>query len=170
MNYEAKLQPRKTILIDQILKGRQDGKTDDYYSIEHLWATEHRNDDGENSRPVDKHERRRLGNFVLLELGMNIIGSNKDIDEKLRLYLGEVEGKLPTDLQHVRVMAADARKISKKMENDGIPKTKNFYLKRHRDLNDKQEKRYIDFAKELWSIKNYLGYQYYKKKSQNAED
>lgn len=43
MNYESSLQRNKTINTDKILKSRSSGKTNDYLSVEHLWATENRN-------------------------------------------------------------------------------------------------------------------------------
>src|SRR5690606_13957822 len=74
MNYESSLQPNKTINIDKILKGVSSGKTSDYLSIEHLWATDNRNVEGQNCREIDYYLKRRLGNFVLLELRLNIQG------------------------------------------------------------------------------------------------
>jgi hypothetical protein len=47
MNYEAELQLNKTIQIDKIRLSRSEGKTADYLSVEHLWATDNRNSAGE---------------------------------------------------------------------------------------------------------------------------
>ncbi|RZK21944.1 MAG: DUF262 domain-containing protein, partial [Flavobacterium sp.] len=103
MNYESSLQPNKTINIDKILKGRSAGKTNDYLSVEHLWATKNRNFEGQNCREVDYYQKRRLGNFVLLELRLNIQGSDDDAWIKADRYLEGFEQEAPTDLYHVRL-------------------------------------------------------------------
>lgn len=156
MNYEAKLQPKKTIQIDKILLGVQDKKTADYLSIEHLWATENRSGEGENNRKQDKFQRRRLGNFVLLELRLNIQGCNDDLENKLPRYLKGINDEPPTDLQQVRRMARDAEAILKTREEKN--RRINFYHDLHAELNDLQEQRYIDFAVSRWSLKSFLGY------------
>ncbi len=163
MNYEAKLQPKKTIQIDKILMGVKEGKTADYLSVEHLWATENRSGDDENNRKQDKFERRRLGNFSLLELRLNIQGCNADLKDKLPRYLDGFDDEPPTDLQQIRRMARDAKSA---IEAQGDRrKTVNFYLDFHRELNDQQEQRYIAFAELRWSLKGYLGYKKLMKES-----
>lgn len=156
MNYEAKLQPNKTIPIEKILLSRKEGKSADYLSVEHLWATENRNLDGENNRIVDKFEKRRLGNFVLLELRLNIQGSKDSLELKLPRYLKGFDDEPPTDLAQVRKMARNAENLIAEFKNE--TRSKNFFLKFYRNLNEQQEKRYVDFAKERWSIKQFLGY------------
>lgn len=94
MSYEAKIQPKKTISIDRILLGRGEGKTNDYYSVEHVWARENRNKEGQNNRPIDSFLKRRIGNFVLLELGINIRASNQDIEDKLKVYFDTDQPKI----------------------------------------------------------------------------
>ena len=153
MSYEAKLQPNKTIQIDKILRTRQQGKSADYLSIEHLWAQNHRNKPGENDREQDRFQKRRLGNFVLLELRINIQGSDQGLEDKLPLYISKTEA---TDLFHVRKMDKDARNILKKYETR--PRKKNYYFDIHNELNNLQEGRYISFAESRWSVEKYLGY------------
>jgi hypothetical protein len=60
MNYEAELQPKKTIPIEKILLAREAGKLNDYLSVEHIWAEKNRNEAGANNRKEDKFEKRRL--------------------------------------------------------------------------------------------------------------
>jgi len=156
MNYEAKLQPNKTIPIDKILLSRKEGKSADYLSVEHLWAVENRNGEGENNRKIDSFEKRRLGNFVLLELRLNIQGSKDGLEEKIPRYLDGLNNDPPTDLEQVRKMGKDAKKIIK--ERLFNTKSKNYYSSFYHELNDAQEYRYINYAMERWSIKKYLGY------------
>ena len=161
MNYEADLQPNKTIQIDKITLSRSEGKSADYLSIEHLWATENRNSVGENDRKVDLFEKRRLGNFCLLELRLNIKGTNDGIAEKLSRYLKGFDDEPPTDLEQVRRMARNVKEICNNMQH--CTRSKNYYFQLHLELNNKQESRYIAFAERRWSIKNSLGYKYLKK-------
>lgn len=156
MSYEAELQPRKTIEIDKILRTRAERKSNDYYSVEHLWAVAHRNGEGENVRASDLLEKRRLGNFVLLELGINIQGGNLGIEDKIKRYLGQDGEDEATDLSHVRKMAKNAAAVLQEMRFD--TRSKNYYRDRHKRLNDLQEERYMDFAVKRWSVKEFLGF------------
>ncbi len=163
MNYEAELQPNKTISIDKITLSRNEGKSADYLSVEHLWAKENRNNVGENDRKVDLFEKRRLGNFCLLELRLNIQGTNDSLADKLPRYLNGFESEPPTDLEQVRKMARNAKAIFNEMQQ--WTRSKNYYLELHVALNNKQEERYVKFAESRWSIKNNLGYKYLKKQA-----
>jgi len=156
MNYEQHLQPNKTIRIDRILRARKEGKSNDYLSIEHLWATRNRAEDGQNVRPVDKHERRRLGNFVLLELRLNIQGDCDDLQDKSIRYLEGLNGEAGTDLQHVKEAVSTAKKSIKKRKDK--KRLKNYYLELYREINDRNEARYQEFAAQRWSLAQYLGY------------
>ncbi|MEK6708292.1 MAG: DUF262 domain-containing protein [Pseudomonadota bacterium] len=156
MNYEAELQPNKTIQIDKITLSRSEGKSADYLSVEHLWALENRNRAGENDRKIDRFEKRRLGNFVLLELRLNIQGQNDGVADKYPRYLKGFDDEPPTDLEQVRKMARNAKDILKEMAE--CTRSKNYYLELHRKLNTGQEKRFVTFAESRWSIKNCLGY------------
>ncbi|EHK72066.1 hypothetical protein PPL19_03975 [Pseudomonas psychrotolerans L19] len=155
MNYEAKLQPKKTINIDKILLSVNGKKTADYFSVEHIWATKNRVGDGENNRKQDWYQRRRLGNFVLLELRLNIQGFNEDLEDKLAKYLAKGGDEPPTDLQQVRKMGSDAAAVMGSME--GRQRRINFYHDLYDELNNRQEQRYIDFAESRWSLKGFLG-------------
>lgn len=157
MNYEQHLQPNKTIKIDRILRARKEGKSNDYLSIEHLWATRNRAEEGQNVRPVDKHERRRLGNFVLLELRLNIQGDCDDLEDKSIRYLEGLNGEAGTDLQHVREAVTTAQKSTKKRKDK--KRLKNYYLELYREINDRNEERYIEFAAQRWSLAGFLGYE-----------
>ncbi len=160
MNYEQELQPNKTIQIDKIKLARSEVKSGDFLSVEHRWATENRNAEGENNRAIDKFEKRRLGNFVLLELRLNIQASNSDLEEKINHYLGKGE-EPATDLEQVRKMIRDSNAVLKDMNE--LTRSKNYYLSLHRDINDRAEKRMISFALKRWALKDYVGYAELKK-------
>ncbi|MFW1965530.1 DUF262 domain-containing protein [Acinetobacter guillouiae] len=165
MNYESSLQPNKTINIDKILKSRSSGKTNDYLSVEHLWATENRNFEGQNCREVDRYQKRRLGNFVLLELRLNIQGTNDDAWVKADRYLDGFEQEAPTDLYHVRLAGKSVRKTFNTMSD--VKKTINYYSDFYSEIIDEQEERYIKFAMKRWSLKGYIGYKKYQEELEN---
>lgn len=164
MNYEQELQPNKTINIDKITLSRSEGKSADYLSIEHLWARENRNREGENNRKIDGFERRRIGNLVLLELRLNIQGGNDGIEEKLPRYVKGYESEPPTDLEQVRKMVRAAKEVLRNLESR--TRSKNYYLDLHRELNELQEGRYIAFAEKRWSIKSYPCYKKLEREAQ----
>jgi Protein of unknown function DUF262 len=168
MSYEVKLQPNKSIAITDLLIERKDGKTADYLSLEHLWATENRNLEGENNRAQDKFEKRRLGNFVLLELRLNIQGSNESLAEKLPRYLDGFDEEPPTDFAHIRKMAKDVKDILALPATER--RTKNYWLDFYRELNNRQEARFIKFAEERWSLERFLGYQQISKNLRLADE
>lgn len=159
MNYESYLQPNKTVNIDKILKGRAAGKTNDYLSVEHLWAIENRNFEGQNCREIDYYQKRRLGNFVLLELRLNIQGSNDDVWTKVDRYINGFEQEPPTDLQHVRIVGKNIHKAVQNKQH--IKKTVNYYSDFYDEIINEQEERYIKFAMKRWSLKGYIGYKKY---------
>ena len=165
MNYESSLQPNKTINIDKILKSRASGKTNDYLSVEHLWATENRNFEGQNCREVDRYQKRRLGNFVLLELRLNIQGTNDDAWVKADRYLDGFEQEAPTDLYHVRLAGKSVRKTFNTVSD--VKKTINYYSDFYSEIIDEQEERYIKFAMKRWSLKGYIGYKKYHEELEN---
>ncbi|MHC6187243.1 DUF262 domain-containing protein [Acinetobacter sp. X9] len=165
MNYESFLQPNKTINIDKILKSRSSGKTNDYLSVEHLWATENRNFEGQNCREVDRYQKRRLGNFVLLELRLNIQGTNDDAWIKADRYLEGFEQEAPTDLYHVRLAGKSVRKTFNIMSD--VKKTINYYSDFYSEIIAEQEERYIKFAMKRWSLKGYIGYKRHHEELEN---
>ena len=159
MNYEEYLQPNKTIKMDRILLSRKEGKTKDYYSVEHIWSRENRAEDGKNNRREDQHERRRLGNFALLELRLNIQGKNKDIEEKLPIYIQGQNSEAPSDLQQIRKIETDLDIVNEEMEKNWQRRTHGYYREQYQLLNDLRERRYIDFARVRWSLASFLGYE-----------
>lgn len=157
MNYEQEVQPHKTIFIESIIKGRKEGKSKDFLSLEHIWANNYRAHEGANDRDEDYHERRRLGNFVLLELRVNIQAENKGIEEKVELYSQGVykdgNPESTTDLEQVRILIKDARDAIAQKDNEWKRRDKGYYTEIFQFINDRQEARYLSFARKRWSLK-----------------
>ncbi len=168
MNYEQYLQPHKTIQIDKITLARSEGKSADYLSVEHRWAVENRNVEGENNRSIDNFEKRRLGNFVLLELRLNIQAGNASLEEKLANYLGGDGDEPPTDLEQVRKMAKDAKRVLADMTD--WTRSKNYYLSLHKEINTRVEERLQKFALNRWSLKEYVGFKELKSRAESGWD
>lgn len=78
-----------------------------------MWATKNRIGEGQNCREIDYYLKRRLGNFVLLELRLNIQGTNDDVWVKADRYLDGFEQEPSTDLQHVKNVGKYIRKVVK---------------------------------------------------------
>lgn len=156
INYEQSLQPNKTIDINKIVKTRSEGKSSDYLSVEHLWATANRANSGENDRPVDKEQKRRVGNFVLLELRLNIQGQKHDLDHKIKLYDGKISGEASTDFEQVKQVCKIAAKNYSYERNS--KRTKGYYYKIYKNTIDQNEQNYIDFAIKRWSLNGFDGY------------
>jgi len=171
MSYEQYLQPRKSIQIDKITLARSDGKTGDYMSVEHRWAVKNRNGEGENNRVVDLFQKRRLGNFVLLELRLNIQGSNGDLKNKSDRYVDGLLEEPPTDLQQVRRMFKDAKAVAEGIEFAGrTQRKKNYFLGLHTEINNRVEDRLKIFALKRWSLKDYLGYKKLKDLAESGDE
>jgi hypothetical protein len=66
------------------------------------------------------------------------------------------EEEVPTDLEQVRKMAKDAKNVLKSIAQK--TRSKNYFLELYRELNSRQEKRYVNFAEDRWSIAPFLGY------------
>ena len=136
--------------------------------MEHRWAVNNRNGEGENNRVNDSFEKRRLGNFVLLELRLNIQGSNDNIGKKRNCYVVGKDNEPPTDLHQVRRMFKDAEEIEAKSEFINRARHKNYYLDLNRQINDCVEARLTKFALKRWSLKDYLGFKKLKALSESG--
>jgi hypothetical protein len=112
----------------------------------------------DNNRAQDKFQKRRLGNFTLLELRINSILKHGDISEKIDTLCEEKASADVSHLVHVKKMCEDGRATIKEL---GVRrKGKDYYRDISKLLNDKQEKRYIDFATRRWSTQDYFGYKH----------
>lgn len=165
ISYEASLKQSKTIKIGQILNSRSSMKSGDYYSVEHIWATKH--EESIYNTPRDSYIRRRLGNFMLLELNLNIIGSNHDIQNKIVFYSGESRKNInvgqkteqPSEIAQVRELIADTRSVLRNFKAF-VFEDKRYkpYRDLHKSICERRENRFAKFVVTQWSLKEYLGY------------
>lgn len=156
INYESYLNPNRTIDVKTILSKRKDGKPLDYLSIEHIWPTKYR--ESKNNRPIDSYERRRLGNYVLLELRINIQVKDRSLEEKYKAYLRGVKrgtiSEQPSQLRQVKITAEKAKIILKDLENVTRSKDK-YYLEQYKRLNKYREEAMQKFALERWGLSQF---------------
>lgn len=148
--YEAFHRQSKTTHIDSILQKRSAGKTGDYLSLEHIWATRHIVD--ENDKDARSYQKRRLGNFMLLEMDMNIRGSNQPIDEKIPVYEHGPSGKnIPgSELAQVKEVIRLYKAYPKLSENNIG------YFDLHKSLADLREQKFKKFWRKEWSFEPWL--------------
>lgn len=156
INYESYLNTNRTIDIKSILSKRKEGKTLDYLSVEHIWSTKYR--ERENGRAVDSYERRRLGNFILLELRINIQVKDCSLEEKYKAYLRGVKrgdvSEQPSQLVQVKNAAVKAKEILRALE--GVTRSKDkYYLEQYKRLNDFREDRLKEFAVKRWGLSKF---------------
>jgi len=151
-NYEMYIDIHKTVQINQFFKTPK--RVDDRYDKEHLWAINNRNEDNQNIRQIDKHEKKRLGNFALLEGGINRQAKDLDLNKKLQKFYLHHKG----DTRHsVLYMIAELSEIierAKKYAEKLIPKGwyPNRYYYYYQKINDLREKKMINFAIERWGL------------------
>lgn len=156
MNYERKINSKRTIKIENILQSRKTSKSNDFYSIEHIWATQyHLKKKFHNGEDVC--QKSRLGNFsnfMLLELGINIQAYDKDISKKVQIYKGNNSTGDTSNLKQVYKVINDYQ-ITKKEQDINHPnrKGKNYKYNIYTSLIDKNERRLVEFATKRWSIR-----------------
>ena len=147
-SYEKYLNPTKTIdfkRISSYSNSIKDKKHDDFYSVEHILPV-HK----EKIKHLDSEEgvklSKRLGNFTLLELGLNSKTGNEFIEEKLRIYSEE---------SHVKMTKNMKKDYEKTMELKNLinkPKTKNYYVNLYKGIIELREEAMLNFLKERWGI------------------
>lgn len=150
MNYEQYVNPKKTIEIEKILKKRVKGKSLEFLSLEHVWAVANQIKGSRNRKDEDGHSKRRLGNFLLLELAINIQASKYELEKKVKIYDGKNSDEAKSSLKQVHSLIKDYNSIIK--AQDAKRKTQNFYRKITVQTINKNEGRYIAFAMKRWSI------------------
>ncbi len=151
--YEEYLERKnhKTFDVSQILKKRKNCRTGDYLSVEHIWARRNRI----NYAAEDYIAKRRLGNFILLELRVNIQARNDDIEKKLKLSqdIDERVGILNnTSLYQARELRGKFDEVNVQLRQKHERKGKNYYRDQGNMLADIRETALIDFALKTWAI------------------
>lgn len=152
MSYEQNINPKKTIKIESILKKKYEGKTNDLLSIEHIWATADIIEGDLEQKDKDKQNKRRLGNFMLLELGINIQAQKYGLEKKVKIYDGGNKSGDKSGLKQVHLVMKDYVDARRMVDVEHLGNDKNISRKVTIQTVQENETRYIEFAKQRWSI------------------
>lgn len=147
--YEIDLNTHRKLSYVELMRSIDDGfKPDDLTHREHLWAKEHQTPGYDNNWSL--HEKRRLGNFALLEGGINSSGQNDDIEEKLILYFDPTRS---SNLQMVKDLLDEFNRANTIYEHDNVPfliaERKPSLYSRFIDL---REEKLVNWALNKWKL------------------
>lgn len=150
-NYEQTLDPTRTSRIDLQLKANKAQRHNDYAQIEHIFA---RQCEFTGPDPVKtSHQKRRLGNLMLLEWGVNASISNKPIEEKIKhLKDNNIAAKRAVLAQTAEVMKDFNQVFAEATGMPNVDVDDSLRFERYVLLIDKIEQRLVDFAGKRWAF------------------
>jgi len=147
-NYEYSHFERKRKRIAGIMQDNYGSKfsSHDRFEREHIWAWDNRSDSFISNE--DKHEKKRLGNFVLLEKGINASIKNADITAKILDYTSDQNG---SQFMMVRELQSQFAKAKEMMDPTGRV-THIWWLCLHAHINDIREEKMVNWALKRWYV------------------
>jgi len=152
-NYEIMLQAKDghSWNIENIIGTRISTKENpnDYLSVEHIWAA------GNLKEHFDRnhHEKRRLGNFVLLGLNKNQQLQDKSIPDKIKELIGiNSPNKGSHHLYHVAELEEIEKCSEVELKKNRQRLTKEWFHELATRIHDLRETRLIEFALERWKM------------------
>ena len=150
-SYEEKLRKgnKKSSNLLRIMAPQNADARNDFYQHEHIWAVQDyaRIQDEEN---LDVNKR-RLGNFLLLEESLNKKVKNKPPEEKVELLYFE-DPKKASDTQMIRELKEFFDEAKEAESKNWKRKTKNYWLNVYKRFLDRREEEMINFALERWEV------------------
>ncbi len=147
----AKLKQR-SVDVRRMLRAEDVEYRADFYHREHLWAVNCR--EPVENQPQHRNKR-RLGNFVLLEGPINNGVSNKALQEKIRSNFESNAnvGKPNTSmLEELAEMLKTAEAEERSKGKGRVRKTANYWVDTYTRFFDIRETKMINFALERWSV------------------
>ena len=150
-SYEERLaeEQKKTIEFHRIIKSRDPEHPNDFYHKEHIWAVK-------DTSKVDDSDyldvnKRRLGNFMLLNEGLNLKVQDKPPEVKLDAYF-KVENNDP-DTRMIRELKKFFDEAKKEEDSKGWRRrTSNYWYNVYQRFLDKREEKMINFALDRWRV------------------
>jgi uncharacterized protein with ParB-like and HNH nuclease domain len=101
--YEQFVNNQATVDFSRLQIKAEKGRANDALSTEHIWPKQYYLNKKQVDRPKDSFQKRRLGNFVLLEHRKNIKGSNDSPEVKFdNYYNGWSDGEVSSSLHQVK--------------------------------------------------------------------
>ena len=122
----------------------------DLFDVEHIWATKEWELIKDSNNP--HIGKRRLGNFILLEKGVNQSVGNKRVEDKINMKY--FNSKVMPRTEMMREIP-EMFESSKEKWDKGRPytgKTKNYWLELYGRFLDKREEKMINFALKRWRV------------------
>jgi len=152
VNYEQYLDENRKINIDMVKQKRDSSSHhNDYFSIEHLYAQKCGISGGDELETA--RQKKRLGNFMLLEWGLNSSGSNKPIEDKLGNLDLNANHDNGTKLVQTGRVFDDFEVVFLHKPRDYKRRLKEMSrFNRYMNLLDRVEARLIDFAEIRWAF------------------
>ena len=150
-SYEERLaeEQKKTIVFHRIMKSRDPKHPNDFYHKEHIWAVKDTSQvDDSDYLDVNK---RRLGNFMLLNEGLNINVSNMPPEDKVNAYF-QVKNNDP-DTRMIRELKKFFGEAQEEEDSTGWSyKTRKYWRNVYQRFLDKREEKMINFALNRWRV------------------
>lgn len=151
-SYEEYLQETqaKSTDLQKFIASRNPDAPNDFYHREHIWAV------GDDTKKIESKEgldvnKRRLGNFLLLNEGLNIKVSDEPPEIKMTLYF-DIDKNTPNTLmiQELQKFFDDAKE---EIESKGRKnRTKVYWHNVYKRFLDKREEEMVNFALKRWRV------------------
>lgn len=148
-NYEEGLRKNKkrSIDIQKMLAPQRKEAMNDYFHKEHIWAKKEKTIIEEE----DEINKRRLGNFVLLEPSINISVSKDPIEKKVKDYYELTKKDVPSTYMLYELQEL-YKKSKKELEGEWKRKTWKYWYVLNQDFLDRREEKLLTFAVERWRV------------------
>lgn len=147
-NYEETLRKKhkRSTDLPKILASQNKDAKNDYYHKEHIWARKELDIIG----TVDNINKRRLGNFILLEPSINISVSNNRIETKINEYFEKTKDE--PDTYMLRELKNLYQSSIDELTGQWSRKTRKYWYAVYELFFDKREEKLINFALNRWKI------------------
>ena len=153
-NYEISLPKNKGVEKPLLTKFYKKQNNRFIIEKEHLWAKE---GNGEN-KEKEKHEKKRLGNFALLEKRKNISAGNKDISEKLNACFPIEDGRWNTRLRMIeevnKLLDQEKENLEDRTSEFSSRKSRFYWYGYYQYIIDFREEKMVNFAINRWGLKS----------------
>lgn len=151
VNYEWKLnrgQDRDADIKKMMAPQRPDAKQD-FYQLEHIWAV---NENSIDKNTDERHiNKRRLGNFVLLEPKINQSVGKIRIEDKIGAYF-DADRDLKSHAAMLYELKPMYDDVYVAVDKEWSRKTYNFWLTVYTQFFDQREVRLVNFALDRWAV------------------
>jgi len=147
-NYEEslRLEHKKSTDLNKILASQNKDAKNDYYHKEHIWAKK----ELDIGKTTDDINKRRLGNFVLLEPSINISVSKDRVEDKVDEYFEKTKDQ--PDTYMLRELKKMFEISQKEIANIRIKKTWKYWHEIYEYFLDIREEKLVNFALERWKV------------------